>query len=177
MNLYSYSFDEKFLFVTIQNSKADISYIRNQLSIGKGSKERRSVNLIPCESSISKNSLADFPGFFSYGLLLRKHVFDLIGKVLCDCGEFIEMTYENEVFYYLNTTTIIDIVDFDKTEFNMFEGYVTGIKKLRFYEELGHTPMIFKMKKLENQPPIVSEEFVNLVRKHKLTGLTFKKIN
>lgn len=177
MNLYKYSFDEKFLFLTTQNSRVDTPYIRKQLSIGENSIESRTVKLMPSESSINDNNIADFPGFFSYGLLLRQKTFELIGNFLSGCGEFIKMEYGNEILYYLNTTKVIDVVDFKTTEFNMFEGYVTGIKKLRFHEELPDIPLIFKMKKLENQPPLVSGEFVKLVYKHKLTGLEFSKIN
>ncbi|MAD88174.1 MAG: hypothetical protein CMK64_00600 [Pseudoalteromonas sp.] len=177
MNLYKYSFDERFLFLTTKNSRADATYIRKQLSIGESSIESRTLKLIPSENSIRKSNIADFPAFFSYGLLLRQNTFDLIGSFLCDSGEFIKMEYKDETLYYLNTTKVIDVVNFDTTEFNVFEGYLTGIKKLYFHEELYDLPMIFKMKNLENQPPLVSEKFVELVSQYKLTGLKFYKIN
>ena len=57
-------------------------------------------------------------------------------------------------------------------------GYVcTGINRLCFNKVQRNSPCIFKLKGLENQPPVLTEDFVNLVLQNKFTGLNFVHIN
>ncbi|QLJ07232.1 imm11 family protein [Pseudoalteromonas sp. JSTW] len=177
MKFYKFEFDEKYRFLTINDNKDDISFLRRQLSNGKLVKSNKVLELIASESHHSADSLADFIGFYSYGLLMKSNVYGVLRNYLKPFGEFLEMTFNSEIYYYFNTTAVVDVVDFSNSEFEEYDGYITGINRLCFKEIPNLTQKIFKMKGLENQPPILTEEFVNLVQRYEFTGLKFVHIN
>ncbi|MCF2860883.1 hypothetical protein ABMY44_01730 [Pseudoalteromonas sp. Cnat2-41] len=177
MKLYKFEFDEKYQFLTVGNKKEDISFMRRQLSNGQPVVSNMVLELKTSDSHVSENGLSDFIGFYSYGLLMKSHVYKALNEVLKPFGEFLEMTFNSQIYYYFNTTVVQDVVDYSNSEFEEFEGYVTGINRLCFNKVQRNSPCIFKLKGLENQPPVLTEDFVNLVLQNKFTGLNFVHIN
>ena len=175
MHLYRVFQDEKCGFLTLKNDR-DIRYLRKKLSIAQPvGNECIEVELIMGRESTSQ-SLADFPNFYSGGILAQPAVKQSTEAKLSLCGEWIPMRLGEELLYYFNTTAKVDILDLDKCDVEMCDGYIVDIRNFKFREVDHQLPMIFKMSNHITHPPLVTQQFVDLIVSSGLTGLIFEKI-
>lgn len=177
MKFYRILFDEAYKFLTIKND-SDVRFLRKKLSTATPvSADEKVIELIESEDSKSlTETLADFPGFYSGGLLATEKAKTIIEAKLSSCGQWIPMLFSGQHVYYFNTTSREDILDLDKSEVSMFDGYITDIKSFSFKPVDNHLPTLFKLDKFLTYPPIATQEFVDLIIESGLTGLRFEKL-
>jgi hypothetical protein len=176
MTFYRFLFDEKYKFLTTKTDE-DIRFIRKKLSTATIITEgEHIIELIESDSSdLSTKEFADFPGFYSGGILATLNAKILIEKNLSSCGQWIPMLFRGKTLYYFNTICVEDVVDFDKSEFSTYDGYITDIKCFKFKNIEHPIPMLFKIKGHVTYPPIVTQEFVDMIKSSGLNGLIFKQ--
>ncbi|MCG7551774.1 hypothetical protein [Pseudoalteromonas sp. Of7M-16] len=78
--------------------------------------------------------------------------------------------------YYFNTTSTEDILDLEKSEVSMFDGYITDIRSIVFKAITHCPPALFKIENHITHPPIATQEFVDAVAESGLTGLIFEEL-
>lgn len=176
MTFYRFTFDEKYKFLTTKKDE-DIRFIRKKLSVATTITEGEAIiELIESDSSdLSEKEIADFPGFYSGGILATLKAKISIEKKLSSCGQWIPMLFDGKELYYFNTTCVEDVLDFDKSEFSSYDGYITDIKSFKFKNIEHQLPMLFKVKGYVTYPPIVTQEFVDMIKDSNLSGLIFKE--
>ncbi len=175
MTFYHVYFDESFGFVTTQRD-SDIKILRKQLSnaIVVGNDLHKIQLEIGKESR--KNELADFPAFYSGGILATENAKNTIKELIGGCGQWVNMEFEANQLFYFNTTLKLDALDEDRSDISSFDGYVTGIKHYQLKDDDYTTSPIFKFGAYPSLPPVVTQQFVDVINQSGLTGLIFKPL-
>ncbi len=177
-NLFLLSNTEQEQSLTLKDEN-DLDLITQVLSVG----EKLEVSINNIELSILDNkksgkkvSLADFPNFFSGALLANKNTKEILEPYINNCGEWVEMTYEKTKYYFFNVTKQLDVLDEDKTDFWVVDGFTIGINKFAFKKFDSTNYPIFKLSYDPKHSAIVTNEFVSFIEENKLSGLSFIKI-
>lgn len=175
MSKYRIIFDESYDFLTMEND-SDVKRLRRKLHTAKPLNEKIGpIALTKVRESRNAKGLADFPGFSSSGLLMTPYVKNLLVE-LNTCGEWIEMNFKDEKYYYFHTTKTEDAMDMKRSELSFYDGYITGVRKLILKENAHEENMIFKLLNYQTYPPIASQNFVDIVKGYELSGLIFEEI-
>ncbi|MBP3569141.1 MAG: hypothetical protein J6K04_08255 [Lachnospiraceae bacterium] len=102
----------------------------------------------------------------------KRLVEDLIG----DSVEFLPSVSEEGKFWLVNVTTVLDCIDYEKSEVIRFKssGRIMDIRKFVFLEEEVKNVDMFKIKEIPLQFPCVSDRFKELIESSDLTGFRFR---
>ena len=177
MKFYRVIFNEAYRFLTTKNDE-DIRFLRRKLSTATPvNADDKVIELIDSkDSSSDTKELADFPGVYSGGILATKQVKSEVEANLSGCGEWVPMVFNGEWLYYFNVINTKDVLDLDKSEVSMFDGYITDIRKYKFKTTEDCLPMLFKMAKHITHPPVATQDFVDMIKKGGFTGLIFEEL-
>ncbi|MDX2273167.1 MAG: hypothetical protein NW237_14630 [Cyanobacteriota bacterium] len=121
--------------------------------------------------------ISDFPGLSGMPAFTEKAV-EALGEVLEMNGELLPLESDNGTFYLYNTTTIVDALDEEKSSLSKNQnGLVYYIKKYYFIPQKVSQLTIFKTVQIPHDSyPCVTDQFVNIVERARLTGFLFRKI-
>jgi len=114
------------------------------------------------------------------GYLLSQNMVDKIGDVLQEYGDLFPLEVEDRedklYRYWVNREIPFECVDKEKSKFfdNEYrDDYVFKIEKLVLKEDCQSDAMIFRVKEEYEKTIFVTEEFIELVKKHNLKGFMF----
>jgi hypothetical protein len=133
----------------------------------------RDFELIDSDKVDKSKELADFPNFYSRGILMSERAKNVLSETFDGCGIWVKMRYQNINLWYFFVNKYISAIDTNKSEFLTFEGQVVDIQKLAL-KEVNST--IFKLKEYPRRFPIINRETHKLIKENNLIGLTFKAI-
>ena len=122
-----------------------------------------------------RQKLSDAPGFEF--LILSPRAYDILCDVMGKSIEVLDVLYNNEKYYGINILSVLDVLDYEKSEYETFENSdrIMAIDKycFRITEELKQNH-IFKIKEEEHY--FVSDEFKTTVEKNNLKGFRFQLV-
>lgn len=108
------------------------------------------------------------------GFLVDEAFYDVFSKMPDTNAQFIKF---QEGFFLLNNLAIVDALDANKTEFEVLQDIIVGVKKYMFLNQ--QYPFMFQIKLptgfvLRNY--YVTDEFINFVNDNNLKGFLFKEV-
>ena len=131
------------------------------------------------EGILKKGDFHSVWGYESY--IVSQNMVDKIGDILREYGELFPLEVEDredKLYRYWVTKEIpFDCVDKKKSKIfqNKYEDdYVFKIEKLILKEECEDVPMIFRVKEMREKNIFVTDDFIELVKKHNLKGFDFE---
>lgn len=95
---------------------------------------------------------------------------------LTEFGELLPVYGEDQTFYVYNVTNLLDIVDFDASELEYFEGVLIGAKRIVLRDVSFDSPVIFKVCGIERGPIFANELFKNIFEGAGLKGIEFTAV-
>ena len=100
----------------------------------------------------------------------------LVEGLLGDSVEFLPTISKEGTFWLVNVTTVLDCVDYEKSEIVRFQssGRIMDIPRFVFREDVVKDVDMFKTKDLPLRFPCVSDRFKELVESSGLTGFGFR---
>lgn len=114
--------------------------------------------------------------------IISQNMIDKIGDTLEKYGVFLPLEVvdrEEKLYRYWVTNEIpLSYIDKEKSRFfdnDCKEDYAFLIERLILKEECLDVPMIFRVKEEYMKNVFVTEEFIELIKKHNLTGFKFSK--
>lgn len=118
----------------------------------------------------------DFPSLLRPPVFSRRAV-DCIGDVLRANGELLPLDCESGEYYVYNVTNLTDALDEDRSQINRGEdGRVWSVWNPHFRPEALEGELIFKLVQHPTGDVYVTDEFVELVRMHRLKGFKFREV-
>lgn len=84
----------------------------------------------------------------------------------------------DEDYYIVNVTNIVDCFDYERAEFDRYEnsGRIMWFKKYSFIPEKLQNLKLFKLIDEPQRDPFVTEEFMNKIEEKNLTGFKLKLV-
>lgn len=123
----------------------------------------------------NRQELSDAPGFEF--LILSPRAYDVLQNVMGKSIEVLDVLYDNEKYYGINILSVIDVLDYEKSEYETFDNSdkIMAIDKYCFKitKELEQNH-IFKIK--EEKHYFVSEKFKTIVEENHLKGFKFQLV-
>ncbi|GMR16781.1 MAG: hypothetical protein BMS9Abin31_1161 [Gammaproteobacteria bacterium] len=121
----------------------------------------------------------DIPDLALWGeyLVLNEKAYEVLHLKLDSYGEFLPVNCEGLTYYLFNV--LKDAEDYNgldeaESEYNMFEGSQTHLKKLVFKEDALASILLFRSKYEGHNRIFCNNEFKHLVEASKFNGLIFK---
>lgn len=123
-------------------------------------------------------SLSDAPGFYAHIPVFNYKTITILSKYLCLDTEILPLQNNENRFFAINITKVLDCINYDKSEFKMFKDgkRILRFKKYSFLEDKIDGNNIFKIKDEPLGNPFVTDEFRNAVIINELTGFIFKLV-
>jgi hypothetical protein len=93
-------------------------------------------------------------------------------------GEWIELIFEGATYWLFFITNTVDALDEDKSEIKRFasSGRIMAIDTFVFRAETLRDQFLCRLKTLPGAHCIVTDNFVDVVRQHGLTGFLFQRL-
>ncbi|WP_239616856.1 imm11 family protein [Cohnella mopanensis] len=126
-----------------------------------------------------KGKYTDFPGFRSGIPVFSGATFEKIGSYLQSQVEFLPLIHKEMDFIALNVINLVDCADKARSEAKRLisTGDFLGYKKVVFHaEKIPADTLIFKLPETSDSRVYVTDQFVELVKHHKLKGFQFKEV-
>lgn len=175
MKIYSFSPADEGL--TLKPKKeSDNAVIYDSLSQGSFIKLKPKELELECQKMEGEDELPDFPWLYPEGILCKKKVFNVLEPILKGCGEWNIMLLEGEPVYYFTVLKVVDILDENLTDFIEFDGVILGAKNYMFKNVDCSGFPIFRMSSLKGHYPVVTQEFVEVVKSNDFSGLKFNEL-
>jgi hypothetical protein len=137
-----------------------------------------SVKLNPPDSSRGNIfRRGDFLGISARNIVCSPQTWEILKPLIGQHVQLLEITYNNDVFYILKVTTIIDCLDYSKAEVlrSSQTGRVLYVTKYAFKEELIQDNVLFVIPEMKSCK-IATQAFKDYIEKHDLQGLGFQQI-
>ncbi|MBN2878410.1 MAG: hypothetical protein JXN65_02160 [Clostridia bacterium] len=100
--------------------------------------------------------------------------------IINDNCEFIQFSYQNDIYYLMNIITVIDAIDYEKSILKKrSSGLVVGFKKHMFKPNTIRNKNIFKIylnNRIRNTEIFVSDDFKKAVEQAELKGFKFVEV-
>ena len=114
-------------------------------------------------------------GLSSHIPVLDRTAVDVLRDLLDDNAEILPLDCEYAELYAINVTNIVDCIDYEKSEYKVFEnsGKIMWIHRHAFKEEKVKMQHLFKIPDMKRGCPYVSDEFRNRVLEAGLTAFRF----
>lgn len=120
--------------------------------------------------------LSDAPGFTIP--VFSRSALECLRPLIGNSVEVLELEFQEE-YYGINVTTVLDVVDYSKSQYRMFSDgkRIMAFQKYAFKEcdELKNNH-IFKIVEEPRRRAFVSEKFKETVEENNLTGFKFKLV-
>ena len=116
-------------------------------------------------------------GFLHDGMLCNPPAFDILSPIIDCCGAWTKMQLSGSDAWFFSVTTLLDVLDLDRTRFTEFDGQIVNIESVRLIDgDYVDTP-IFKLSYIKAFPPIVTERFLAACLANNIRGLEFERIS
>lgn len=117
----------------------------------------------------------------SYSAIFSEKATEILKPYLEKDGEFLPINCKGDKYYIYHLLKRIDILDFEKSEFEYYDETKTSIFRVSKYEfkkeiEDMSDLYIFRLEKPFKSQIFITDKFENLVKKHNLKGFEFKFI-
>jgi hypothetical protein len=124
-----------------------------------------------------KCTRGDFLAISARSIVCNLQVWEIIEPLIGKHVQLLDIMYNDDVYYILKVTTIIDCLDYSRAEVlrSSKTGRVLYVKKYAFKEELIHSSVLFVIPEMESSN-IVTQAFKDFIEEHNLKGLGFQKI-
>lgn len=111
-------------------------------------------------------------------LLVRERAIRKIGPVLAKYGELLPLHCPGDPVSVLNVTRLIPALDESKSEIlrSRSRGDILMLERVSFHPEAIGDAHLFKLAEFPQGAIYVTTAFVDLVKEHKLEGLTFDQV-
>lgn len=124
-----------------------------------------------------KLELSDAPGFTIP--VFSKKALEILRPLIQNSVEELELQFEEAEYYGINVTTVLNVIDYPKSEYVMFShgNRIMAFEKyaFRICDELQNND-IFKIVDEPLRRAFVSEKFKNIVEENNLSGFIFKLV-
>ena len=124
----------------------------------------------------SKARLADFSNL-SYGPepCFSQRAKDLLGPYIDGLGQWLALECDEAPYWLFNVTHVVDALDEAQSEVIRFDdGKVLRIAQFVFRPEKLRGQLLFNVPQCMGSPNLVTQDFVDLVGRHGLTGFSFR---
>jgi hypothetical protein len=98
-----------------------------------------------------------------------------VGPYIGPLGQWLPLECEEALYWLFNITNVVDALDVGKSKLLYFDdGQVMRIAEFAFYSEQIKSQLLFKTPQCAGSNNLVTQDFVDLVYQHQLTGFDFK---
>ncbi len=119
----------------------------------------------------------DFPDFATHIPVFSKNAISSMEEILSSYGQILPLNCSQGDYFAYNVTTVIDGLNEEKSEIiRIPTGKIMTITKFIINRDKLAGQYIFKLKRAELMDVFVTEDFVELVKKNKLSGFDFHEI-
>jgi hypothetical protein len=127
--------------------------------------------------SKKKCTRGDFLAISGGSIVCNLQVWEILEPLIGQHVQLLDIMYNDDVYYILKVTTIIDCLDYSRAEVlrSSKTGRVLYVKKYAFREELIYNSVLFVIPEIESSN-IVTQAFKDFIEEHNLKGLGFQKI-
>lgn len=113
-------------------------------------------------------------GFINIGsIVLAETSYTLLKDITEQYGQLLPLNFEGRNLWLWNVTNIVDALDSKKSDFNSYGGVVNAVFSA---EKIGKS-MAFKIKEDNFTNIYCTDQFVQFIKEHKLTGLDFDEFD
>lgn len=108
--------------------------------------------------------------------IINEKAYKILYPYLKKHSQIFRLENENEIFYVINVTDVIDCLDYEKSELKLFpsSGRVMRVIRYAFRTEKLKNATIFKLPEFPNGISYVTERFKNVVEENNIKGFKFK---
>jgi hypothetical protein len=101
----------------------------------------------------------------------------LLGPHIDNCGQWLALECDEAPYWLFNITNIVDALDEQRSELVHFtHGGILRIASFSFHEDKLRGQLIFKLPQRPGMYNLVTQDFVDLVSEHRLTGFVFERL-
>ncbi|WP_029233199.1 imm11 family protein [Butyrivibrio sp. VCB2006] len=109
--------------------------------------------------------------------IVDKAALNILQALIGEDAELLPMMRGNEEVYGINVLTLLDALDYEKSECVKFsDGKIMAIRRYAFIENEVQGRHIFKLSDESHGAPFVSEYFKKIVEENGLTGFKFELV-
>lgn len=129
-----------------------------------------------------KGIICDAPKFWAASgtMLISEKAKKCLEGVISKSGELIPLKYKDRLLYLINITKILDVLDYDKSEFmQLSTGLVYGISKYSFIFDKLQENDIFKVMlngRIFTSEIFVTDKIKKIIEENNLTGFKFTEV-
>jgi hypothetical protein len=120
----------------------------------------------------------DFPLLATHIPVFTSRASEALADLLDQHGELLPLKCRGAILQAYNVTTVVDILDFKRSKIKRFpsSGRIMNIERQVFYtENLPASTPIFKIPQTPLMDVFVTKQFVDQVKRLKLTGFSFEQ--
>jgi hypothetical protein len=100
---------------------------------------------------------------------------DILGPHIDPLGQWLPLECEEAPYWLFNITNVVDALEVEKSKLAYFrDGGVMAIDEFAFHPEQIKDQLLFKTPQCSGSNNLVTQDFVDLVYQHQLTGFVFK---
>lgn len=132
------------------------------------------------EEEQTKKLQGDFPALTSNIPVFSEYASQVLNDILANNGEILPLDCGNKdaIYYAYNVTKVVDALDLEKSEIKYFKDStkVMRIVHYAFKPEKLHNVYIFRLPQMPLMYVFVTDDFVDVVTRNKLTGFAFEQV-
>ena len=115
---------------------------------------------------------------FTFFPIVSKNALDILFPLISESVEILPVDFSGTVFYGLNVITVLDAIDYAKSEYKTFRDgkRIMAFQKYCFKSDVVKNVHIFKITDEKTRRAFVSEQFKRKVEETNLTGFCFKLV-
>jgi hypothetical protein len=160
--------------VLVNEDDWEVIYKFNGTPIGPSWQPLKVEVLYDEDHSINRPA-SDFPSFAPHIPVLSQRALKVLGPVLRDNGELLQLSCKDGKYVAFNVTRTLDILDVVKSDIVYFSsGKILDVKRFVFNSE--PSAVIFKLNQMPLGKVFVTDSFVRTVQEAGLEGFAFQLV-
>jgi hypothetical protein len=126
----------------------------------------------------SKAKLPDFSNLsHSVHPVFSQRAKDIFAPRLEGLGTWVELVYDEAPYWLFHITNVVDALHFEKAEVSYFkDGGFKRVESFAFEPDVVKSQFLFTLPQQPGSNRLVTDEFIKVVRQHKLTGFIFERL-
>lgn len=142
-----------------------------------GRREFDPFTLSKHKNEVSK-PIGDVTSINTSSYIINEKAYKILFPYLSNHCQIFELMNENQLFYVVNVTDLIDCLDYDKSELLYFSSSnrVMEVEKYVFKTEKLKNATIFKLPEFPKSISYVTEKFKKVIEDNNITGFKFKEL-
>jgi hypothetical protein len=141
-------------------AQSHVRIIRNNENVEKGQKRKL--------ADITNVNYDPYPCF-------SQRAKDILGPHIDPLGQWLPLECEEAPYWLFNVTNVVDALEVEKSKLAYFrDGGVMAIDEFAFHPDQIKDQLLFKTPQCSGANNLVTQDFVDLVYQHQLTGFVFK---